>query len=380
MKKLFNKAIKQRLRRYNNYRARRSTGLGRVGRSNYKFPIALDPIVWNSDQYNSQNLNINITETLENNQQFINLKNMYQYVRIDGVSLKAIPQPINGTYPPSSWAYLFGNDNMIIQYSAIPRLPGAKLYRSDRTTTHFFRRIGRQKDFGWYNDDIEQDSKFSIRVRFSEPPNDGKIIFMVKVFTTFSMLIQYGTEPGEKSEKLYKHVVANAGTNDSMVSFLTTKNEILNDEIGDKEEEINTMSKTINNLKQQIKNLENQLKRRRVMQETKKKFTPIITFDEFSPESVMNAEIAKLNKSVQSVPSDKPPKLIKQKQEQEDPPDKFDPSYDPTKFVEAVSAEVAERLVEQQYINEQPTLQKKQKILDQLHQQAQGKHKRHNKK
>jgi predicted nucleic acid-binding Zn-ribbon protein len=335
--------------------------------------------VWYDDQYNSQNLNINITETLENNQQYINLKNMYQYVRIDGVSLKAIPQPVNGFYPPTAWAYLFGNDNMVIQYSAIPRLPGAKVYPSNKTTTHFFRRVGRQKDFGWYNDDIEQDSKFSIRVRFSEQPNDGKFIFMVKVFATFSMLIQYGTGGKESDEKLFKNVAANAGVNDSMVSFLTTKNEILKDEIGDKEEEINDMSNTINNLKQQIKNLEKQLNRRRVMQTNIKKYTPITTFDEFSPEYQMQMEIAKLNKSREIVPSDNPPKLIEQKQEKEDPPDKFDPSTEATKFVEAVSAEVAERLVEQQYIKEQPTLQKNQKILDQLHQQAQGKHKRHKK-
>jgi hypothetical protein len=373
----------QRLRRLKINRARRSTGLGRVGRSNYKFPIALDPIVWYDDQYNSQNLNINITETLESNQQFINLKNMYQYVRIDGVSLKAIPQPVNGFYPPSAWAYLFGNDNMLIQYSAIPRLPGAKLYPSNRTTTHFFRRIGRQKDFGWYNDDIEQDSKFSIRVRFSEQPNNGKFIFMVKVFTTFSMLIQYGTGSKETDEKLYKNVVTNAGVNDSMVSFLTTKNEILNDELGEKEEQVDELNQMVKNLKIQIKNLEKQINKQKIIKvNAKLNKSNLSEFHELTPFEQM------MQMNPDTVPLQRienPPKLIAQKpkqpkQEEEDPPDKFDPSTEPIKFVEAVSAEVAERLVEQQYVKEQPTLQKHQKILDQLHQQAQGKHKRHNKK
>jgi hypothetical protein len=176
-------------RRFVNNGFARRKYLTKIGRSNYSFPISLSPTIWRDPTYDNQNLNIQVTELIQQNPLFINLSNMYQYWKIDAVSLKAIPQPIEGTYPPSGWAYLLGNNNMTINYASIPRLPGAKLIPSNKTTTHYFRRVGRQYDFNWYNEGPNPNSNFDIRIRFSEAPNRAAFILQVKVFLTFSMLI-----------------------------------------------------------------------------------------------------------------------------------------------------------------------------------------------
>jgi hypothetical protein len=201
-----NKANKLRLRRKKNYWFRKPRAFNRVSRSNYLFPISLDPIVWDRNNYDSQNLNINVTDTLSTNKQFQTLFSMYQYYKINRVSVKAIPQPYEGIYPPTGWAYLKGNENKTINYQAIPRLPGSKCFPSNKTVTHYFKRIGRQTDFGWYSDQIE-DTTFSIRVRFTEQPNDGKFIFQVKVYVVFSMLTESSPTKEEKQEEnlLYKN-------------------------------------------------------------------------------------------------------------------------------------------------------------------------------
>jgi hypothetical protein len=197
--------ITTRRRNLNNQFARRKF-LGRIGRSNYSFPIALSPTIWRDPEYDNQNLNIQVTSLLENNPQFINLKNMYQYYKIDAVSLKAIPQPIEGTYPPTGWAYLLGDNDLTINYASIPRLPGAKLLPSNKTTTHYFKRFGRQRDFNWYNEGPNPQSNFDIRVRFSEAPNRAAFILQVKIFLTFSMMMDASSNKKIENEScnLYK--------------------------------------------------------------------------------------------------------------------------------------------------------------------------------
>jgi hypothetical protein len=197
--------------------------LNRIGRSNYKFPIALSPTIWRDPLYDNQNLNIQVTDLLQNNPQFINLKNMYQYWKIDAVSLKAIPQPIEGTYPPTGWAYLLGDNDLTINYASIPRLPGAKLLPSNKTTTHYFKRVGRQHDFNWYNEGPNPQSNFDIRVRFSEVPNRAAFILQVKIFLTFSMLMDASSSAKKIDEETCNKYISNYEENKDILKIEENK-------------------------------------------------------------------------------------------------------------------------------------------------------------
>jgi hypothetical protein len=167
------------------------------------FPISLSPTIWRSPEYDNQNLNIQVTQLLENNPQFIQLNNMYQYYKIKAVALKTIPQPYEGTYPPVAWAYLLGNNDMTINYSSIPRLPGAKLIPNNKTTTRYFKRVGRQHDFNWYNDGPNPQSNFDIRIRFSEAPTRAAYVLQVKVFLVFSMMIDASSNKNNEDCNFY---------------------------------------------------------------------------------------------------------------------------------------------------------------------------------
>jgi hypothetical protein len=120
---------------------------------------------------------------------------MYQYYKIKAIGLKAIPQPIEGSYPPTAWAYLLGNEDMTIAYDAIPRLPGSKIIPNTRTTTRYFKRVGRQFDFNWYNNTTSyvENSDFTLRLRFASTPNQAVFIFQITVFLEFSMLVEQTT-------------------------------------------------------------------------------------------------------------------------------------------------------------------------------------------
>jgi hypothetical protein len=132
---------------------------------------------------------------------------MYQYYKIDAIALKAIPKPVSGTYPPSAWAYLEGNESDVydILYSSIPRMPGSKIIKGNKTQTLYFKRIGRQDDFGWYHDTGLYPT-FKLRIRFAEPPSANyKYTFQLKYFLTFSMLIE---KSSAKIEEPYDEIKA----------------------------------------------------------------------------------------------------------------------------------------------------------------------------
>jgi hypothetical protein len=164
----------------------------RVSRSNYIFPILSDPLIINSHDYSSQNLQLDIGSQLSSNSQFIQLSDMYQYFRLKAVALKCSPVQIEGDYPPLAYAYLFGAQELNIQYSAIPRLPGAKLIKNNKTSTLYFKRFGLQDDFNWYKDSGDMPS-VSLRIRLSETLQKAKYVFQLKFFVQFSMLVQYGS-------------------------------------------------------------------------------------------------------------------------------------------------------------------------------------------
>jgi hypothetical protein len=161
---------------------------------------------------------------------------MYQYYKINAIGLKAIPQPINGSYPPTAWAYLLGNDDISIAYDALPRLPGSKIIPNTRVTTRYFKRFGRNPDFNYYINTqlpyLNSPARFSIRMRFASEPTTATFIFQVTVFLTFSMMV----EVPENKQEVYEEArtqptmpVINPKVieqlNESVTSFnLTTSN------------------------------------------------------------------------------------------------------------------------------------------------------------
>jgi hypothetical protein len=128
---------------------------------------------------------------------------MYQYYKINAVGLKAIPQPIEGSYPPTAWAYLQGNDDMTIAYASIPRLPGSKIIPNNKVTTRYFKRRGLQQDFNFYQNTTNyvENSDFSIKLRFASGPNQAVFIFQVTVFLQFSMLVEQASSKQPEIEE-----------------------------------------------------------------------------------------------------------------------------------------------------------------------------------
>jgi hypothetical protein len=156
---------------------------------------------------------------------------MYQYYKIDAIALKCTPQPVGGTYPPNAWAYLMGNEDLDIQYSAIPRLPAAKTIRSIRTQTLYFKRFGRQNDFNWYHNvggtGPNNYPDFNIRIRFADLPAEPAWQFQLKYFVTFSMLIE---KPTNRVDEAFDEIVTKPVINPEVIKAMNQQVKQHNDE------------------------------------------------------------------------------------------------------------------------------------------------------
>jgi hypothetical protein len=146
---------------------------------------------------------MDIADLLRSNTQFIQLSDMYQYYKLEAIALKCQPVQVDGDWPPIAYSYLFGANELNIQYSSIPRLPGSKLIKNNKTTTLYFKRIGIQEDFNFYKDS-GQEVSCSLRVRLAEPLQKAKYVFQLKFFIRFNMLVQYGSSTIQAQEKFQK--------------------------------------------------------------------------------------------------------------------------------------------------------------------------------
>jgi hypothetical protein len=190
--------------------------VNRTSISNHRYLIR-ERFVLSYDNYSVQNLNIPISDNLENNKIFTSFQKLYQYYKIANIKLEFQPILKEGTQPPNGYVVFIGNQSLPIDYAYIPILPYAKHISPQKKTSFLFTRPGRQNDFNyWFNTREETSTDGTIsanfRLRFDQPfaENGSYYILIMSIDIRFDKPFVSDSDQTKTEKEIAEKIIANA--------------------------------------------------------------------------------------------------------------------------------------------------------------------------